>query len=139
MNLLRTIIFSLVNKNYFFYLVILFVCYVFPLASKGFVFPLLRWIILDFELERIFKKIPKIFQSILCRMDKWNLFLSTIILLFDVLTILMQHFVLLFSILIKKRNFRSKGNNSQSSCMMDIYFKRLIIYQSGITINMSNT
>ena len=74
MNLLRKIMSSLVNSHYYFYIVILFLCYVFPFASKDFVFPLLSCIILYFELERIFKKVSKIFQSILCRMDKWNLF-----------------------------------------------------------------
>ena len=39
-NLLRTIISSLVNKSYH-YTVILFLCYVFSLGSKGFIFPLL--------------------------------------------------------------------------------------------------
>ena len=52
MNLLWTIIYYLVNKIYY-YIVILFLCYVFPFASEDFVFPLLRWIILDFEIERI--------------------------------------------------------------------------------------
>ena len=46
-NLLRTIISSLVNKNYY-YAVILFLCYVFHFASKGFVFPLLCWSIPGF-------------------------------------------------------------------------------------------
>ena len=48
---------------------------------------------LDFILERILKKIPKGFQSILCRMDKWNLFLNTNAFLLDVLTISIHHFV----------------------------------------------
>ena len=44
---------------------------------------------LDSRLERIFKKkTPKIFQSILCRMDECNLFLSTNVLKIDVLAIL---------------------------------------------------
>ena len=38
-------------------------------------------------------------------MDKWNLFISTNLLLFDILTILIHRFVLFFSILSKKRNF----------------------------------
>ena len=148
MNLQRTIISPLVNKNYY-YIAILFLCYVFPFASAYFVFPLLRWIILDFELEHILKQISKIFQSILCRIDKWNLFLSTNVLLFDVLNILILHFVLFFSILSQKEKFYVKRkSNSRSSCMifffhilcrMDIFFKRLIINQSDITMNMSNT
>ena len=40
-NLLRRIVSSVVNKNYY-YVVILFLCYVFPFASEDFVFPLLR-------------------------------------------------------------------------------------------------
>ena len=40
-NLLRSIIVSPVNKNNH-YIVILFLCYVFPFASEAFVFPLLR-------------------------------------------------------------------------------------------------
>ena len=43
-----------------------------------------------------------------CRSDKWNLFLSTNVLLFDVFTILTQNFVLFFSIISQKRNFMSK-------------------------------
>ena len=39
-NLLRTIIFSLVNKNYY-YIVILFLWHAFLLVSNGFLFPLL--------------------------------------------------------------------------------------------------
>ena len=38
---LQAIIFSLVNK-YYYYIAILFLCYVFPFASKNFVFLLLR-------------------------------------------------------------------------------------------------
>ena len=60
---------------------------------------------LDSKLERIKKKIPKIFQSILYRMDKWNLFLSTNVLLFDVFNILIHHFMLFFSILSQKEKF----------------------------------
>ena len=102
---------------------------------------------LGFKLECIKKKLPKFFQSILCRMDKWNLFLSTNVLLFDVLTILIHHFVLLFSIL-KKRSFVSKGKRilSQAAwfffrflCWMYTYLKSLMIYQSGITMNIRNT
>ena len=39
--LLRTIISSVVNIKCY-YIVILFLCHVFPFASKGFLFPLLR-------------------------------------------------------------------------------------------------
>ena len=110
---LRTIISSLVNKNNY-YLVILFLCYVFPFAAKDYVFPLLL--------------------------------LSTHVLLFDVLTILIHYFVLFFRILIQKEKFYvKKKNNTQSSSMIFFphfmtdghYFKWLIIYQSGITMNIN--
>ena len=102
-NLLRTIISSIVNKNYY-YIVILFLYYVVPFASKGIAFPLHVEGSLDSKFERFFfkKNFPKIFQSILYRMDKFNSFLSTALLLFDVLTILIQHSVLFFTILSQK-------------------------------------
>ena len=91
------------------------------------------------------KKFQTIFQSILSRMDKCNLFLSTNVLLFYVLTILIHHFALLFSIISQKK-LSQKEILSQSAwfffrifCRMDIYFKRPIIYQSGITMNTSAT
>ena len=70
-------------------------------------FPCYVKVFLDFKLERIFfllknGKIQKIFQSILCQMDKWNLFLITNVLLFDAVTILIHHFVLFFSTLSQK-------------------------------------
>ena len=46
-NLLRTIVSSLVNKNHY-HIVISFLCYVSPFASKGFVFLMLRWSIPEF-------------------------------------------------------------------------------------------
>ena len=112
-------------------------------------FPCYVEVSLDFKLERIFKKkFPKIFQSILCRMDKWNLFLRTYVLLFDVLTILIHHFALFFSILSQKEKFYVKRKNDTQSrciicfhilCRMDIYFNRLTIYESGIIMNIRNT
>ena len=74
---------------------------------------------LDSKWERTFfrkktnkqtKKRPKIFQYKYRRMD---LSLSTNILLFDVLTILMQHVVLFFSILLSQdyQNLRQKGKH----------------------------
>ena len=110
--------------------VLYFACYVeVPLHSK---------------LKHVFlKKIsPKIFQSVLCRMDKWNLFLSINVFLFDVLTILIRHFVLFFSILSPKKKFCIKRKNKLHDFFLDIYFMRFIIYQSGITMitmNVSNT
>ena len=114
-------------------------------------FPCYVEVYLDSKLERIFHakiKIPKIFQSILCRMDKCNLFLSTHVLLFYALTILILHFVLFFSILSQKNEIFCQKERQCSVklhdffrilCRMDINFKRFIIYQSGITINISNT
>ena len=149
MNLLRTIISSLENKNYYLDMIILFLCYALPFVSKDFVSPLLRWIILDFELKHVFQKNPKFFQSILYRMDKWNLLFSRNMLLFDVLNMLIHHFVLFFNILSQKKKFSVQRKKQFSVklhdffphilCRMDIYFKRLFIYQSGITMNMSNT
>ena len=72
---------------------------------------------LDSKSERTFfrkkkqtKKRPKIFQYKYRRMD---LSLSTNVLLFDVLTILMQHVVLFFSILLSQdyQNLRQKGKH----------------------------
>ena len=73
-------------------------------------FPCYVEVSLDSKLERIFKKkkISKIFQSMLCGMDKCNVFLSTNVLLFDVLTILIHHFMLFFSILSQKCLFMLK-------------------------------
>ena len=112
---------------------------------------------LDSKLEHIFfqkekktkkKKFPNIFQSILFQMDKCNLFLSTNILLFYVLIILIHHSCYSLVSSVKKRNFMLKGKLilSQAAwlffrilCQMHIFFKRLIIYQNGITVNISNT
>ena len=105
MNFLRTIFSSLVNKN-FNYIVILFLCYVFSFVSKDFVLPSYVEVSMNSKSERIFskkkKKFRKIFQSILCRMKKYNLVLSTNVLLYDVLTILIHHFVLFFRTLSQK-------------------------------------
>ena len=152
-NLLRTIISSLVNKkNYYFVHIIPVMIPLLPL--RVLYFPFYVEVSLDSKSERIFstkkkkKKFPKIFQSILCLMDKCNLLLSTSILLFDVLSILIHYFLLFFNISSQKKKFYVKRkNNTQSSCMvffeilcrMDIYFKRLIIYQSGITMIINNT
>ena len=105
MNFLRTIFSSLVNKN-FNYIVILFLCYVFSFVSKDFVLPSYFELSMNSKSERIFskkkKQFRKIFQSILCRMKKYNLVLSTNVLLYDVLTILIHHFVLFFRTLSQK-------------------------------------
>ena len=140
MNLLRTIISSLVNKTYY-HIVILFLCLAFPFSSKDFVFSLLRWSILDFKLERI-KKVSKIFPCILCWMDKWNFFLSTNEFLFDVFTILIHYFVSLQYPQSKKEILCQKKKQYSVKlhdffcilCRIDILFKRLIIYQSDMKI-----
>ena len=141
MNLLQTITSFFVNKSYY-YIVILFLCYDVPFFPLRILcFPHYVELSLGFKLELI-KKV--FFQSTLCRMDKWNLLLITNVLLFDVISILIHHFVLLFNILSQIEKFYVKRKiNTQSSCMiffrilyrMDIYFKRLVIYQSGITMN----
>ena len=126
MNLLQPIFSSLVNKI-FHYIVMLFLCYVFPFASKDFVFPLLHWSIRGFKLERIYKKKSQRF-FILCRMEKLDLLWGTNVLLFDVLTISIGHFVLFFSILSqkkkKKKSFISKRKTilSQAAWFFSSYF-----------------
>ena len=57
-NLLRTIISSLVNK-YYYYIVILFLCYVFPLPLRVLYFPCYVDVSLVPKLERIFSKTNK--------------------------------------------------------------------------------
>ena len=84
-------------------------------------FPCYVQVSLDFKLERI-KKIPKIFQSILCRMDKLDLFLNKNVLLFDVLTILIHHFVLFFSISSQKNKFYVKKEKQFSVKLHDFFF-----------------
>ena len=54
-NLLRTMIASLVNKNYY-DTVILFLGHVFPFVSCSFVFPLLYWSIPGFKIRMYFFK-----------------------------------------------------------------------------------
>ena len=88
-------------------------------------FPCYIEVSLNFKLERIKKKkrFQKFFQSILCRMDKWNLFLSANVHLFDVFTILIHHFVLSFSILSQNEKYYVKRKNkTQSSCMISFVF-----------------
>ena len=83
----------------------------------------------------------------MCRMGKYNLFLNTNVFLFYVLTILIHHSVLFFSILSQENKFCVKKKTILNQvawfffrvlCRMGIYFKSLIIYQSGITMNISN-
>ena len=83
-----------------------------------------------------------IFPCILCWMDKWNFFLSTNEFLFDVLTILIHYFAILQYPQSKKEILCQKKKKTQSSCMIffcilcqiDIFFERLIIYQSDMKI-----
>ena len=113
-------------------------------------FPYYIKVSVDFKLERIFKKKSKRF-FILCRMEKLDLLWGTNVLLFDVLTISIGHFVLFFSILSqkkKKKFYLEKKNNTQSSCLIFFFIfyvgwtyillERLIIYQNGIAMNISN-
>ena len=98
---------------------LLLCCYIIPvlcfflLPLKVLYFACYVEVPLDSKLKHVFlKKISlKIFQSVLCRMDKWNLFLSINVFLFDVLTILIHHFVLFFSILSPKKKFCIKRKN----------------------------
>ena len=74
MNFLQTIIYFLVNKNC---IVILFLCYMIPFVAKSLLHFLFHVEVpLGFKLERIFSKTtcPNIFQTILCWIDKCNLF-----------------------------------------------------------------
>ena len=71
-------------------------------------FPCYVEVSLDSNLERK-KKLPKIFQIMLSRMDKCNLVVSTNMLLFDVLTMLIHHLVLFFSFLSLKINILPKA------------------------------
>ena len=128
MNLLRPIFSCLVNKI-FHYIVMLFLCYVFPFASKDFVFPLLHWSIRGFKLERIYKKKSQRF-FILCRMEKLDLLWGTNVLLFDVLTISIGHFVLFFSILSqkkKKKKVLSQKEKQYSVKLLDFFLHILCL------------
>ena len=101
-------------------------------------FPCYVEVSLDFKLERIKKNFPKVLQSILCWMNKLDLFLSRNVPLFVALTILIHHFALFFSIPCQKNKFYGKNEKQYSVklhnlflhilCWIDIYFKRLIIY-----------
>ena len=119
------------------------------LRLRVFYFPCYVEVSLDSNLERK-KKLPKIFQIMLSRMDKCNLVVSTNILLFDVLTMLIHHLVLFFSFLSLKINFCQKQRKKYSVklhyyvffrvfCWMDKYFNTTFIYQTGIRMNISNT
>ena len=104
-------------------------------------FPCYIEVFLDFKLERILKKFPKIFQRILCRRDKWNLFLSPNTLLFDVLTILMRHFVVSLILSHKEKKYSGKLYDFFFRILswMGICLKNLMIYhQSGMTMNIRN-
>ena len=147
MNLLRPIISSLVNKNY--YVVILFQCYVLIFASKDFVF-------LDFKLERMLKKKKKkkkkklkiFFKAYFIGWINWTYSLARMY--FYLMFLPFEYTILCYSSVssVKKVNFMSKRKTILIQvawfffhilCWVGIYFKRLINYQSGITINISNT
>ena len=84
-------------------------------------FPCYVEVSLDSNLERK-KKLPKIFQIMLSRMDKCNLVVSTNILLFDVLTMLIHHLVLFFSFLSLKINFLPKAKKKILSKAIMFFF-----------------
>ena len=79
-------------------------------------------------------------------MDKWNLFISSNLLLFDYYHF-NTPFCVIFSILSQKEKFYFKRKTILVKlrdffcilCWMDIYSKRLVLYQSGISMNISNT
>ena len=103
-------------------------------------FPCSVEVCLGFKLERMFKRKN---QSILW-MDKSNLFLSINVLLFDVLTILILHFVILqfpqsFCVKRKKILSQTAWFFFHIFCWIDIHFKRHIIDQSDIKMNISST
>ena len=118
-NLQLTIISFFVDKNYY-HIVISFLCYVFSSAHLPLrIFSFLSYAELSLKTTKKKIKKPEDFSKQFSRMDKCSLFLKNNVLLFDVLTISVLHFVLFFSILSQKNNFYVKGkNNIQSSCMI---------------------
>ena len=140
------------NNNFFFYKQkLLLYCYIdpmlcFPFASKDFVCPLLRWITLDLELQRIKKNIKDFSKHIvsdgqmeLCPKYKCIFIWCS------------YHFNTPFCVMLQYPQSRTEilcQKEKQYSvklhdffhilCRMDTFFKRLIIYESGITINVSN-
>ena len=115
-------------------------------------FPCCVRVSLDYKLEFFSsnnkKNILMSFQSIMSQKTKCNLFLSTNVLFFGVLTILM-HFSIILQYPQSKRKISSvkRKSNTWSSCMIffrifcwtKIYFKRLIIYESSIAMKIINT
>ena len=99
--------------------------------------------------ETVFtKKLRAIFQSILFWMT--NITYSEAQIYFYFMFLPFWYTILSYSLVssVEKRNFLSKGKTilSQAAwfsfrilCRMDLHFKRLIIYQSGSTMNISNT
>ena len=128
---MRTIFSSFVNKIYY-YIVILFLCYVFPFASEDFVFPLLRWIILDFEIERIKKKSQRFFNAY-CVDGQMELILKhkcTFIWRFWC----SYHFNTPVCVILKYPHVKRK-NNAQSSCMFFFsHFKRHYLFTLFIKV-----
>ena len=110
---------SLVNSHYYFYIVILFLCYVFPFGSKNFVFPLLSCIILDFELERIFKKSFKDFSKHIVSDGQMELILKHKCTFIWCSYYFKNNTILCYSSisLVKKRNFLSKRKKKLSQAV----------------------
>ena len=147
----RKFVYEFTTNNNFFsckqkLLLYCYICYVFPFSSKDFVCPLLRWIILDFELERI-KKNPK--ESL-----KHNVLDGQMeLILKHKCTFIWCSYHFKYTILcyysvssVKKKNYMSKGKTMLSQaawffhilCRMGIFLKRFTIHESGIIINMRN-
>ena len=120
------------------------------LPLRIFVFSLLRWSILDFKLERIKKKNnPKDFSKHILSDGQMELILK------HKCTFIWSsyHFNAPFCVILqcpqskreilcqKEKQYSVKLNDFffRVLCRMDIFFKRFIIYQSGITMNIINT
>ena len=142
-------------KQNYYCIVILFLCFVFPFTSKDFVFPLLRWSILLFKLERIkkkeksqrfyFKNFPKHIvsdgQMKLILKHKCT-FIWCSYHFNPPFCVILQYPQSKWEILHrkeKKYSFKLHDFFSRILCRMDIYSKRRVIYQSGSTMNISHT
>ena len=150
-NLLRTMIISRVNKNYY-YTVTLFLGHVLPFVSCSFVFPLLHWSIPGFKIRMYFFKTKNSGRILKAFCVLWTsvTFSSTRMYFAWRSHSLIHFFVLFFSITIQKEKICVKKNKQYSVKLRDFFFsyfisdghkifKRLNIYQSGITMNISNT
>ena len=150
-NLLRTMIASLVNKNYY-DTVILFLGHVFPFVSCSFLFPLLYWSIPGFKIKMYFFKTKNSGRILKAFCVVWTsvIFSSTRMYFAWRSYTLIHFFVLFFSITSQQEKICVKKKQTilgQAAWFFFSYFisdghkifKRLNIYQSGITMNISNT